>query len=50
MAKDERIALRIGAEVKAALVAAAAKDQRTVSSLVVLILERWLKGRKGRGR
>lgn len=45
MAKSHPLGFRIEPEIKEALVKAAKDDHRSVSSLVELVIERWLKGR-----
>lgn len=49
MAKDERIAVRLDAAAKAALVRAAQEDSRSLSSMVEKIIADWMKAR-GRRR
>ena len=48
MAKDDVLHVRIEAAVKAALQVAAAKDGRTMASLVNKVLADWLKTQKGK--
>lgn len=45
MAKTHPLGFRIEREIKEALVRAAKDDHRSVSSLVELVIERWLKER-----
>jgi hypothetical protein len=50
--KDEQIAFRVDAATKAALLKAAMEDNRALSSLMGLIVARWLKerGKQRRGQ
>lgn len=50
MSKDESITFRVPADLKAALVEAAARDNRKLSNLVETILADWLKARPKRSR
>lgn len=45
MAKDERIAVRLDTETKAALAKAAEADRRSLSSMVEKIIADWLRDR-----
>jgi uncharacterized protein (DUF1778 family) len=47
MAKEDRIAVRLDAQTKMALLKAAADDKRTLSSMVAKILADWIKAHRG---